>query len=344
MATMWPARVASALRGGYKDTTPLQTAIDGAPDSQSAPATLPADDTSAGQQQALATVTGMGLYGGASRGTTGASSSGTSGLSPIETAALNLQGQQQAGAEQDTLDQMQHAGVIPNPTDSPGVRANKQAYLTSRLAATYAQQQGTGPAPRAPGSPIYTGNLPNGSPGALALTGGLPPPAAQPFDLTQQPSAGGSANSDTSVIDNLVRQAHAKIAAANQPQYFTDPVSGQRFMQSGKTVMRDSPSAPGFPRSISAGGKNLTEVAPGKFVDEAGNPVSWGAKQTSAAKVYHTPAGDFDKDGNPVASSAPAASSPGTAPAAAAPQAPKAKTFYQHENVLDEMKRRGINR
>lgn len=131
------------------------------------------------------------------------------------------------------------------------------------------------------------------------------------------------------------------MAKSNQPQYFTDPVTGQRFMQYGKTIMRDSAEGSGFPRTVSAAGKTLTEVAPGKFLDEAGNPVSWSAKGNKSAqpKVYHTQVGDFDKDGNPVG----AADNAGTT-ASTQQAAPKAKAFYNHDTVLEEMKRRGINR
>lgn len=77
--------------------------------------------------------------------------------------AASLQaGQAEVGANR-TLQQLQRAGALPAPGDSPEVSAGKFGYLNSRL-----QTSLNGGTPRAPGSPIY-----NGPPDATAAGGGV---------------------------------------------------------------------------------------------------------------------------------------------------------------------------
>lgn len=208
------------------------------------------------------------------------------------------------------------AAQMPKPYDPPEVRASKLEYLTKRF-----------------GSAIV--NDPT-----LAANGKAPS------------------------TEDLATLAQSITRNAGQPRYVDlgkdsagRPVEGT--VDRSGNFSRIAAAKADFPRAIDAGGRKLIEVANGKFTDEKGTPVEWrGAEHPltvneflmspTLSQKYEGDYGSYRKDfttqtGKIKPDGPMAAAAPGGAPAgAAAPGAPAPVVNYNHNDVLAELKKRGL--
>lgn len=113
-------------------------------------------------------------------------------------------------------------------------------------------------------------------------------------------------------------------------------------------VVEPRQDKPSYPRTIDAGGRKLIEVSAGKFTDEAGKPVEWRdtERPLSVNEFLMSPQLVTRFDGDYSAYRDAFTKAAGTDKPAAAGDgkgaAPAAKIVYKHEDVLAEMKRRGL--